>query len=251
MDIALPLQLSLIVAAPFIGSFLGVVIDRLPAGRPIVLARSACRHCKATLGVRDLIPLLSWLLSRGKCRHCSRHIGLFYPLVELAAPWIAVWSLAILPGWIAAAGTVFGWMLLTLAWIDQRTFLLPDVLVLPLVPAGLLIAWLIDPTLLLDHLIGAAAGFAVFATLAWGYRVLRGREALGGGDMKLLGALGAWVAWQGLPTVVLYAALSGLLWALVLSALGKRMHLGRRIPFGLHLCIGGWLVWLYGPLLAQ
>jgi leader peptidase (prepilin peptidase)/N-methyltransferase len=251
MDSPLFLQLLLIVAAPFIGSFLGVVIDRLPAGRPIVVARSACRHCKATLGARDLIPLLSWLLSRGRCRHCGREIGLFPPMVELAALGIAVWSVALLPGWIAAAGAAFGWVLLVLAWIDQRTFLLPDALVLPLIPAGLLVAWLIDPALLPDHLIGAAAGFAVFAAVAWGYRALRGRDGLGGGDVKLLGALGAWVAWQGLPTVVLYAAVSGLLWVLVLSALGKRVHLGRRIPFGLHLCIGGWLVWLYGPLLAS
>jgi leader peptidase (prepilin peptidase) / N-methyltransferase len=251
MDSQLALQVSLIVAAPFIGSFLGVVIDRLPAGRPIVLARSACRHCQATLGGRDLIPLLSWLLSRGRCRHCGRDIGLFHPMVELAALAIAVWSVALLPGWIAAAGAAFGWTLLVLAWIDQRTFLLPDVLVLPLAAAGLLVAWLIDPALLLDHVIGAAAGFAVFAAVAWGYRMLRGRDGLGGGDVKLLGALGAWVAWQGLPTVVLYAAVSGLLWVLVLSALGKRVHLGRRIPFGLHLCIGGWLVWLYGPLLGS
>jgi leader peptidase (prepilin peptidase)/N-methyltransferase len=251
MDSSLIYQLTLIAAAPFIGSFLGVVIDRLPAGRPIVLARSACRHCKATLAVRDLIPLLSWLLSRGKCRYCGRDIGLFYPMVELAALGVAVWSVAVLPGWIAAAGAALGWVLLTLAWIDQRTFLLPDVLVLPLVPAGLLVAWLINPALLLDHIIGAAAGFAVFAAVAWAFRMLRGREGLGGGDVKLLGALGAWVAWQGLPTVVLYAAVSGLLWVLVLSALGKRVHLGRRIPFGLHLCIGGWLVWLYGPLLAR
>jgi leader peptidase (prepilin peptidase)/N-methyltransferase len=244
-------QILLIVAAPFIGSFLGVVIERLPAGRPILLGRSACRHCQATLGARDLVPLLSWLMSRGRCRHCGAEIGLFHPMIELAALAVVLWSVAVLPGWIAVAGAAFGWALLVLAWIDQRTFLLPDVLVLPLAAAGLVVSWLIDPALLVDHVIGAVAGFAVFAAVAWGYRALRGREGLGGGDVKLLGALGAWVAWQGLPTVVLYAALSGLAWALVLAALGKRVHLGRRIPFGLHLCIGGWLVWLYGPLLAQ
>jgi leader peptidase (prepilin peptidase)/N-methyltransferase len=81
MDSQLVIQMSLIVAAPFIGSFLGVVIERLPAGRPILLARSACRHCKATLGVRDLIPLLSWLTSLGKCRHCGGEIELFHPMV--------------------------------------------------------------------------------------------------------------------------------------------------------------------------
>jgi leader peptidase (prepilin peptidase) / N-methyltransferase len=251
MDFPLAWQLSLIVAAPFVGSFLGVVVDRLPAGRPIVLGRSACRHCKATLAVPDLIPLFSWLMSRGKCRHCGRDIGLFHPMIELAATGIAIWSAAVLPGWIAAAGVAFGWVLLALAWIDQRTFLLPDVLVLPLIPAGLLVAWLIDPTLLRDHVIGAAAGLLLFAAVAWIYRNLRRRNGLGGGDVKLLGALGAWVAWQGLPTVILYAALSGLLWELALAARGKRMHLGRRIPFGLHLCIGGWLVWLYGPLVGN
>jgi leader peptidase (prepilin peptidase) / N-methyltransferase len=238
----------LLLAAPFIGSFLGVLIKRLPAGRPVALARSACDHCRRALGWRDLIPVISWVLTQGRCRHCRQRIGLFYPAVELAAVGIALWALLVLPGWIAWAGAALGWTLLTLAWIDQEHFLLPDVITVPLAVAGLAIAWLIDPTTILDHVIGAAAGFVLFSVMAWLYRALRHRDGLGGGDAKLLGALGTWVGWQGLPTIVLYAAVSGLALALILAARGRHIELGHRLPFGPHLCLGGWLVWLYGPL---
>ena len=238
----------LLLAAPFVGSFLGVLIKRLPAGRPVAIGRSACDNCRRTLGWRDLVPLVSWAATRGRCRHCGRAIGLFYPAVELAALAVAAWALLVLPGWIAWAGTGLGWALLTLAWIDQEHYFLPDVVTLPLAFAGLAVAWLIDSVTILDHLIGAVAGFGVFTALAWLYRALRRRDGLGGGDAKLLGALGAWVGWQGLPTVVLYAAVSGLALALILAARGRRLELGQRLPFGPHLCLGGWLVWLYGPL---
>jgi leader peptidase (prepilin peptidase)/N-methyltransferase len=240
----------LLLAAPFVGSFLGVLVKRLPASRPVALGRSVCDHCRQTLGWRDLIPLISWALTHGRCRHCRQLIGPFYPAVELLALAIALWALLVLPGWIAWAGAALGWALLTLAWIDQDHFLLPDVITLPLAVAGLAVAWLIDPAVILDHLIGAAAGFVLFTAIAWFYRALRHRDGLGGGDAKLLGALGAWVGWQGLPTIVLYAAVSGLALALILAARGRRVELGHRLPFGPHLCLGGWLVWLYGPLVS-
>ncbi len=241
-------SLLLLLAAPFVGSFLGVLIKRLPAGRPVALGRSACDHCRRTLGWRDLIPVVSWVSTRGRCRHCRQLIGPFYPAVELAALAVALWALLVLPGWIAWAGAALGWALLTLAWIDQEHFLLPDVITLPLAVAGLAVAWFIDPASILDHVIGAVTGFAFFTAIAWFYRNWRRRDGLGGGDAKLLGALGAWVGWQGLPTVVLYAAVSGLALALILTARGRRVELGHRLPFGPHLCLGGWLVWLYGPL---
>lgn len=247
----MPLPFSpilLLLAAPFVGSFLGVLIKRLPAERPVALARSACDHCGRTLGWRDLVPVVSWVSTRGHCRHCRQPIGLFYPAVELAALGIALWALLVLPGWIAWAGAALGWALLTLAWIDHEHFLLPDVITVPVALAGLAVAWFIDPATILDHVIGAVAGFGLFMAIAWLYRVLRRRDGLGGGDAKLLGALGAWVGWQGLPSTVLYAAVSGLALALILAARGQRIELGGRLPFGPHLCLGGWLVWLYGPL---
>jgi leader peptidase (prepilin peptidase) / N-methyltransferase len=242
-------QVALLAAALIVGSFVGVLVKRLPAGRPVAVSRSACGYCQHLLSWGDLIPVVSWLATRGRCRHCGQSIGLFYPAVELAALGIAVWTLLVLPGWITWVGAGLGWALLTLAWIDWEQFLLPDAITLPLAAAGLGIAWLISPAALLDHALGAALGFSVLLAVAWLYRALRGRDGLGAGDAKLLCALGAWVAWQGLPTVVLYAAVSGLLLTFLPALLGRRIELSRRLPFGPHLCLGGWLVWLYGPLI--
>lgn len=241
-------QLFLIAAAPLVGSFLGLVVERLPAGRPIFVGRSRCDHCQAVLGPRDLVPLASWLASGGRCRYCGASLGWFLPGIEVAALGVGVWALLVVPGWLVWPTAGLGWALLALACIDQRSYLLPDAITLPLAVAGIAVAWLIDPAIVLDHLIGAAAGFLALTVLAHLYSLIRRRAGLGGGDAKLFAALGAWVGWEGLPTVILYAAVSGLLWALAQQLRGKPLRLSRRLPFGPHLCLAGWLVWLYGPL---
>jgi leader peptidase (prepilin peptidase) / N-methyltransferase len=241
-------RLLLLLASPFIGSFLSVVVERQPSARSVLVGRSACPSCGHKLGPRDLLPLVSWLVHRAKCRYCGRPISVIYPAIEIAALLVAIWSLAMLPGSIAWAGCGLGWTLLTLAIIDQRWYRLPLEITLPLALAGALATWLIDPAALLDHLAGWLAGVLTFAAVGWLYWRLRGREGLGEGDIWLLGALGAWTGWQGLPSIVLYACISGLLWAGLRAQLGKRFHLQARLPFGPHLCLAGWLVWLYGPL---
>ncbi len=248
MPLASVSLIMLLVAAPFIGSFVGVLIKRLPLETPVILTRSECDFCHQKLAWRDLIPFWSWLSTRGRCRHCAQALGWFYPAVELSALAVALWAGLVAPGWIAWAGAGLGWTLLALAWIDEEHGYLPDVLTLPLGIGGLIVAWFIEPDRLPSHLIGAAAGFAVLACAAWLYRALRHRDGLGPGDAKLLGALGAWVAWQGLPTVIIYAAASGLILVAIRAMRGRRTKLDERLAFGPHLCIGGWLVWLYGPL---
>ena len=128
-----------IVAAPIVGSFLGVLVLRLPAGRPFALARSACPHCGTTLGAADLVPLASWVVLRGRCRHCSAALGAFYPGIEIAAVGIAAWATLALPGSLVWIGCILGWMLLAAALIDFRHLILPDALVLPLIPAGIVL----------------------------------------------------------------------------------------------------------------
>jgi leader peptidase (prepilin peptidase) / N-methyltransferase len=238
-----------ILLAPFIGSFLGVLIVRLPEERPVAVARSACESCHHPLGPLDLVPIASYVVSRGKCRHCGAPIGRFHLLIELAALVPAIWAASLDDGTRLWADCVLGWTLLALSWIDWRHMILPDALTLPLVLAGLGAGWLFDPDNISDHAIGAAIGWLLFRGVAWGYRLARGRDGLGEGDAKLLAASGAWVTWMGLPEVMLVAALTGLAVALAGKLAGRKMEAQTAIPFGPCLAFATWLAWLYGPLL--
>ena len=243
-----PETLFALLVSPLVGSFLGVVVLRMPAGRPVLLARSVCDQCGRRLGVADLIPLLSWVWRRGRCACGEASLGLFYPVIELGALAIAASAAAVLSGWLLWVSLALGWTLLTLAAIDLAHYWLPDRLSLPLIPAGLVVAWLIDPAGLPDHLIGALAGFLAFAGIAWAYRRLRGRAGLGLGDAKLLAAAGAWLGWQALPGLVVLAAVLALAVALARATFGERLAAATRIAFGPYLALALWLFWLYGPL---
>lgn len=241
---------ALLVASPFVGSFLGVVIRRLPEGEPVASGRSRCEACGTALGPRDLVPLASWLAARGKCRHCGKWIGGFYPAVELAALALAVLSLAVDRGTAAWLDWGFGCWLLALGWIDLRRLALPDPLTLPLIAAGLAAAWLWQPEALADRAIGAAAGFALLWAIGALYWRLRGREGLGLGDAKLLAAAGAWVGASGLPSALFGAAAMALVAAGALRLAGRRLDRHSVLPFGPFLAAATWLVWLFGPLPA-
>ncbi|HLJ64238.1 MAG TPA: A24 family peptidase, partial [Stellaceae bacterium] len=231
-----------------IGSFLGVLVMRLPAGRPVIWARSRCPRCGHTLTAVELVPLVSWLAAGRRCRHCQAPIPFFYAAMELGALGLAAWAALVLPADQLGASCALGWCLLALAVIDARHFLLPDVLTLPLIPAGLVLSALDDPAMLLPHAIGAGAGFAVFVLIGALYRRLRHRDGIGLGDAKLLAAAGAWISWEGLPSAVLLACLASGAWLLLDSGKRQRITLDARIPLGPGLCLGTWLVWLYGPL---
>lgn len=234
--------------APFIGSLLGVLITRLPVGEPVFLARSQCPACGRRLTAIDLVPFLSWIALRGRCRTCRAPLGPFYPAIEAAAVLVALWAGVTVPPAVLWISCGLGWTLLTLAVIDSQTLLLPDALTLPLLPVGLAAAYALSVLPLTDHLIGAAIGGLVPAGLRLLYGQLRGREGLGLGDVKLLAASGAWVGWQGLVGVLLIGSISALATILAIAACQRRLDRQRLIPFGPFLCLGLWIVWLYGPL---
>jgi leader peptidase (prepilin peptidase)/N-methyltransferase len=246
------MQFLPVILAPFIGSFLGVLIRRLPVGQPIVLARSACASCGRSLAARDLLPVVSFLLLRGRCRTCHAPIGVFHLAVELVAAAVALWAALTMAeaDWVWAS-CVLGWTLLALGWIDVEHMLLPDVLTLPLLLAGLGATLLLDPGDIFDHALGAVAGYLVFRAVAEAYRAWRGRDGLGGGDAKLLAAAGAWLGWQALPAVVLEASLAGIAAALVARVLGRRVSRTTALPFGPFIAAAIWLVWLYGVPFAE
>jgi leader peptidase (prepilin peptidase)/N-methyltransferase len=245
----------LVAAAPVIGSFLGVVVRRLPDGGAIVWSRSRCEACGVILAPRDLVPLVSWLAARGRCRRCGDRLGWFYPGIEMAALLIALIALGVDGAPRAWLDCLLGWWLLVLGWIDLRRWVLPDALTLPLIAAGLVAAVLFDPGGLLDReglvdrALGAAFGYLVLRGVAAAYRAVRGREGLGRGDAKLLGAGGAWVGVSALPQVILAAALLALVTVGALSLRGTRLHAQSAVPFGPFLALSIWAVWLFGPVL--
>lgn len=237
-----------LVAAPFIGSFLSVLVVRLPKGEDIVIAPSHCRSCNRALKPFELLPLISFLIQGGKCRGCGAKIASLYPAMELAAVGVALWASFVVQGellWITAA---LGWALLALIAMDLREFVLADAITLPLIPAGLAVAWWIDPSSLAWHVLGAALAFALMAAAALSYKMLRGRDGLGYGDTKLMAAAGAWTGLEGMGTVLLYGAVISLALVVALRLAGRAIDATTPIPLGAGLAAGLWLVWLFGPL---
>jgi leader peptidase (prepilin peptidase)/N-methyltransferase len=207
-----------------VGSFLNVVIARVPRGVSIVSPRSRCPACGAPIGWYDNVPVLSWILLRGRCRACRARISLRYPAVEIAvavAAWFAVrrhgLSLA------ALAELVLAGLVLALALIDVDTWLLPFALTIPLGVLGLAASALhASPSpSLAGSALGAAVGFGALALVSVVGRRIAGREALGFGDVVFLSALGAWFGAGALLPIVLLASLQGSVVGLALLAAGK------------------------------
>jgi leader peptidase (prepilin peptidase) / N-methyltransferase len=237
-----------ILLSPIVGSFLGVVVTRAETPAAIVFGRSECPHCHTRLAARDLLPLLSYLALRGRCRHCGKRIDPIHPFVEIGALAVALWAALVAAGPLLWLSCLLGWALLALALIDLRLFLLPDFLTLPLAAVGIAAGWWLEPEALLDHLLGAAIGLLFVIFIRQMYYLLRGREGIGLGDAKLLAAAGAFVSWEGLPSVLAVAALSALAVILLGQVRGARVSATDPVPFGAYLCLGFWIVWLYGPL---
>lgn len=219
-------------------------------------ARSFCPKCEATLRWWENVPLVSWLLLRGRCGHCGEAIGWRYPALELLC---GLWGLAVAlkygPGWAFAALFVLGGMLLIASFIDLESFLLPDVLTLPgaalaLAAATFLLgpgsgpdAWIANGK---TALLGAAIGGGGFWLLRVGYKLLRGAEGLGLGDVKLMLLLGALVGPQGLPLTLLLAGITALL-ASILYMIRSGQGGKTPIPFGPFLSLAGMIHLLWGP----
>ncbi len=231
-------------AGAIVGSFLAVILIRWPRGDSALAGRSRCDGCGQRLRAWELIPILSFAMLRGRCRRCGAAIDPGHLLIELAAAMIGGMAFIAHPGPQAFATAVFGWWLLALGALDARHHWLPDRLTLPLLPLGLAVAALGVGPALEQRLIGAVAGFLVLWVLASAYRHLRGREGLGGGDPKLLAALGAWLGWQQLPFVLLGAGLLGLAALALRRSRGAAIAATDRLPLGTLMALSAWPIWL-------
>ncbi len=233
------------VLGAIIGSFIATVAVRWPQGQSVAQGRSACDACGAPIGAARLIPVLSFTLQRGRAACCGAAIDRLHPIAELLAVGIGTLSFAFAPDPAhALAGALFGWLLLTLALLDARHGWLPDRLTLTLALAGVAAGLAGLAPELTDRLIGGAAGFLIFAMIRHGYRLIRHRDGIGGGDVKLFGAIGLWLGWQALPMVLLGAALAGLAWALTPLLRGTAVTMTSSVRFGVFLALAGWSVWM-------
>jgi len=242
------LAVTTIIMAPFIGSFLGLIAERVPIGREVVFSRSECDTCNHQLSALDLMPIVSWVIQRGRCRYCKTPVDIAYPLIEIGALVVAVTAILHFSGWIFVISCGFGWALLTAAIMDARYSVMSDVVTLCLIPAGLFVTLVATPSSVLHSLLGAILGFVSLFALARAYASWRGFEGLGLGDAKLFAGAGAWVTWQGLPSVLLIAGVSALLVVGLRSLASVPVGRYEAIPFGPYLALGSWLVWLRGPL---
>lgn len=233
-----------LVLGAIVGSFLATLLLRWPKGESAIGGRSHCDGCGATLTARDLVPVLSYLVARGRCRRCGAAIDRRHLAVELAAAAIGLAAVLAHPLPLALATMALGWWLLLAAALDVEHQWLPDALTLPLIPLGLLAAWAGLGPPLFDRLIGAVAGWAVLASIAALYKAMRGRDGLGGGDPKLLAAIGAWLGWAMLPFVLLGAGVSGLLAVLAMRARGQKVDGATRLPLGALMALAAWPMWI-------
>ncbi|MCB2264145.1 MAG: A24 family peptidase [Candidatus Thiosymbion ectosymbiont of Robbea hypermnestra] len=253
-----------------VGSFLNVVISRLPRmldhawrrecadllGRKETTPReprlslahppSHCRHCGHRIRALENLPLLSYLVLRGRCAACGEAIGPRYPLVEAVAALLSVLVVQRFGvGWESVAALLLTWCLITLAAIDLETGSLPDAITLPVLWLGLMLSlthWFTDSR---SAILGAALGYLGLWGLFHLFRLLTGKEAMGFGDFKLFAMLGAWLGWQYLPQILLLATCAGVLvgGALILV---RKWDPRRPIPFGPFLATAGWIGLLWG-----
>lgn len=250
-----------VLAGPALGSFAALLADRLPRGEPVVLTRSRCRECGATLRAREMIPLVSWLWLRGRCARCGAPVPAWLWQAEVLGLGCGV-AAAVLGAGPAQVllGVLVLCCLLALALADLGHFRLPDPLTLGLGALALALAaagdgsgWPPLPDRLAEAALGAVAGGGAFWALRVGYRALAGREGLGMGDVKLMAGLGALVGLWALPMVTLLAGVAALASA-ALRALrrGRRLRGAQRLPFGAYLALSGGVVWLWlqlqGPI---
>lgn len=221
-----------------IGSFLNVCICRLPESRSIVTPPSACPRCQSSIKFYDNIPILSYLVLLGKCRGCGTRISIRYPLVELLTGLLSV-AAAIRYGLSVdfIIYFVFICALVTITFIDIDHQIIPDVISLPGIPIGLACSLMLSSISFRDSLIGALIGGGSLFLVAWGYYHFTGKEGMGGGDIKLLAMIGAFIGWQGVFfTIFISSAVGSIIGIFLMLVARKNMKFA--VPFGPFLSLG-------------
>lgn len=232
-----------------IGSFLNVVIYRLPLGQSIVSPPSRCPRCGSRLRWFENVPILGWLWLRGRCRHCQSRISIQYPAVELLTALLFVLVVWVTPpGPLLVTRLLFVCILIALFGIDLEHQILPNSITLPGIVAGLLLSTIAPPGWR-DAVIGALLGAAILYGIAWGYYAWRREEGLGMGDVKMLAMVGAFLGWKAVLVTLVLSSFSGAIIGVALIA-AQRGTMKLALPFGTFLAIGAAVAMFVGEPLA-
>jgi leader peptidase (prepilin peptidase)/N-methyltransferase len=229
-----------------LGSFLNVCIYRLPREQSLLRPPSTCPSCGQRIAWYDNVPVLGWLLLGGKCRRCRAPISKQYPLIELlvALLWgAAAWWYG--PTWHALAGAVFGTVLLGIAVTDARHYIIPDEFTWGGLVLGLALALPAGLSALGWAAVGAVAGFALLYAVAWAGELALKKEAMGGGDIKMMAMVGAFVGWQGVLLTIFGGALLGTLIFVPISLRTRKL-----VPFGVFLAAGAAVTFVAGDAIV-
>ena len=243
------IHLELITAFIFgicIGSFLNVCIFRLPAGKSIVHPPSSCPACGTAIRFYDNIPVLSYFILRGRCRHCHTSIAFRYALVELFGGLMAMCVFVKFgPGieGIVYYGFIAALLVVTFIDIDHR--IIPDVISLPGVVLGFAASFIMPSLNWTDSLLGLLAGGGSLFAVAWGYELITGKEGMGGGDIKLLAMIGAFIGWQGVLLTIFLGSAIGTFVGMI-AMLKEKQNMKMRIPFGPFLALGAVISIFFG-----
>jgi leader peptidase (prepilin peptidase)/N-methyltransferase len=223
----------------------------LPSSQSIVHPRSRCPQCGHLIRVYDNIPVLSYLILRGRCRDCGARISLRYPVVELLSGAFAAMAVARFGlGWQALLMYALIAAFLVITFIDLDHRIIPDVITLPGIPIGLAASFgpgMISP---LESLVGILAGGGSLFLVAWGYQLVTQREGMGGGDIKLLAMIGAFIGWKGVLLTIFIASLTGTLAGMALI-FRRRGDMKLAVPFGPFLAVGAIAYLFMGPELMS
>lgn len=234
-----------------VGSFLNVCIYRLPAGRSIVRPPSSCSTCAAPIRWYDNIPVISYVVLRGRCRSCRAPFSPRYPFIELLTGFFAtaVW-MRFGPHPQTLIYFLFIAALLTITFIDIDHRIIPDVISLPGIPIGFGLSFLIPQLTWIDSFLGILVGGGSLFAVAWGYRLITGKDGMGGGDIKLLGMIGAFIGWKGVLFTIMASSFTG---TLVGVAMMMRTRQGMKlaVPFGPFLAIGAVIYLFFGSQLID
>lgn len=252
MQISLFFMAAAFIFGTIIGSFLNVVILRLPdPGSSIVFPSSHCPACRTSLSWYENIPILSYLYLGGKCSHCRAAISPQYPIVELLTGLLAVAVVAAFGLSLTALGFfIFCAALVTIIWIDLHHQIIPDVISLPGIFFGFAFSFVSTFITWQESLIGLLAGGGIFYAISYSYYLLRRQEGLGGGDIKLLAMLGAFLGWRSLLFIIFASSVTGTVAGLVAMRSQKKGG-ATRIPFGPFLAISGLFYLFFRPQVQE